>query len=47
MQKFHTPASSYSATIFTKGGFFSESAIRFSDLQISKKNPKNYFELEI
>ena len=32
----------------TKGGFFSESAIRFSDLQISKKNiPKNYPELEI
>ena len=32
----------------SKGGFFSESAIRFSDLQISKKNiPKNYLELEI
>ena len=32
----------------TKGGFFSESAIRFSDLQISKQNiPKNYPELEI
>ena len=32
----------------TKDGFFSESAIRFSDLQISKKNiPKNYPELEI
>ena len=31
-----------------KGGFFSEKAIRFSDLQISKKkNPKNYPELEI
>ena len=31
-----------------KSGFFSESAIRFSDLQISKKNiPKNYPELEI
>ena len=31
-----------------KGGFFSESGIRFSDLQISKKNiPKNYPELEI
>ena len=26
-----------------KGGFFSESEIRFSDLQISKQNiPKNY-----
>ena len=35
----------------TKGGFFSESAIHFSNLQISKspkKNiPKNYPELEI
>ena len=32
----------------TKGGFFSESAMCFSDLQISKKNiPKNYFEPEI
>ena len=32
----------------TKGGFFSESAIRFFNLQISKKNiPKNYPELEI
>ena len=31
-----------------KGGFFSESAICFSDLQISKKYiPKNYPELEI
>ena len=31
-----------------KGGFFSESAMRFSDLQISKKNiAKNYPELEI
>ena len=31
-----------------KGGFFSESVIRFSNLQISKKNiPKNYPELEI
>ena len=31
-----------------KGGFFSESAIRFLNLQISKKNiPKNYPELEI
>ena len=31
-----------------KGGFFSESAIRFSNLQISKKNiAKNYPELEI
>ena len=31
-----------------KGGFFSESAIRFLGLQISKKNiPKNYPELEI
>ena len=28
-----------------KGGFFSESAIRFSDLQISEKNiPKNYID---
>ena len=33
----------------TKGGFFSESAMCFLDLQISKKkkNPKNYPELEI
>ena len=32
----------------TKGGFFSESAIHFSNLQISKKNiPKNYPEIEI
>ena len=32
----------------TKGGFFSESAMRFLDLQISKKNiPKSYPELEI
>ena len=32
----------------TKGGFFSESAMRFLSLQISKKNiPKNYPELEI
>ena len=32
----------------TKEGFFSESAIRFSNLQISKKNiQKNYPELEI
>ena len=32
-----------------KGGFFSESTIRFSNLQISKKKsiPKNYPELEI
>ena len=31
-----------------KGGFFSESAMCFLDLQISKKNiPKNYPELEI
>ena len=31
-----------------KGGFFSESTIRFLSLQISKKNiPKNYPELEI
>ena len=31
-----------------KGGFFSESAICFLDLQISKKNiPKSYLELEI
>ena len=34
--------------IFAKGGFFSESAMCFLDLQISKKNiPKNYPELEI
>ena len=35
--------------LIVKGGFFSESVIRFSDLQISKtKNiPKNYPELEI
>ena len=33
---------------FYKGVFFSECAIGFSDLQISKKNfPKNYPELEI
>ena len=33
---------------FIKGGLFSESAIRFLDLQISKKNiPKYYPELEI
>ena len=33
---------------FCKGGFFSESAMRFLDLQISKKNiPKSYPELEI
>ena len=33
---------------FHKGGFFSESAIRFSKLQTSKKNiPKSYPELEI
>ena len=32
----------------TKGGFFSESVIRFLNLQISKKIiPKNYPELEI
>ena len=32
----------------SKGGFFSESAMCFLDLQISKKNiPKNYPELEI
>ena len=32
----------------SKGGFFSESAIRFSNLQISKKNIfQNYPELEI
>ena len=32
----------------SKGGFSSESAIRFSDLQIKKKKiPKNYPELEI
>ena len=31
-----------------KGGFFSECAMCFSNLQISKKNiPKNYPELEI
>ena len=35
-------------TAIFKGGFFSESAICFLDLQISKKNiPKNYLELEI
>ena len=34
--------------IDAKGGFFSESAMCFLDLQISKKNiPKNYPELEI
>ena len=34
--------------IIIKGGFFSESAMCFLDLQISKKNiPKNYPELEI
>ena len=33
----------------SKGGFFSESAIRFPNLQISKKkySKKNYPELEI
>ena len=37
-----------SVTEKTKGVFFSESAIRFSNLQISKKKiPKNYPELEI
>ena len=31
-----------------KGGYFSESAIRFSDLQTSKKNiPKSYPEFKI
>ena len=35
-------------TTSAKGGFFSESAMCFLDLQISKKNiPKNYLELEI
>ena len=35
-------------TDIVKGDFFSESVIRFSNLQISKKNiPKNYPELEI
>ena len=35
--------------LITKGGFFPESAIRFLDLQISKKKnvPKNYLKLEI
>ena len=34
--------------IVVKGGFFSESAIRFSNLQISKEIfQKNYPELEI
>ena len=34
--------------ITTNGGFFSESAMCFLDLQISKKDiPKNYPELEI
>ena len=34
--------------ILIKGGFFSESAIHFSNLQISKQNIlKNYPELEI
>ena len=39
----------YISQIYCKGGFFSESAIRFSNLKISKtKNiPKNYPELEI
>ena len=32
---------------FFKGGFFSESAIRFSNLQKKKNIPKNYPELEI
>ena len=33
---------------YHQGGFYSESAIRFLDLQISKKNiPKNYPKLEI
>ena len=43
------PHSAYTLkTLQTKGGYFSESAIRFSNLQISKKNiPKNYPELEI
>ena len=31
---------------YAKGGFFSESVIRFLDLQNSKKNiPKNYLEI--
>ena len=38
----------YTYNVKTKGGFFSESAICFLDLQISKKKiPKNYLELEI
>ena len=37
-----------SQIVFAKGGFFSESVIRFSNLQISKKDiPKNYPQLEI
>ena len=40
-------ASNYSS-MGTKGGFLSESAICFSNLQIFKKNiPKNYPELKI
>ena len=37
------------ASSSAKGGFFSESAMCFSNLQISKKEniPKNYPELEI
>ena len=48
-QFFHlTHSQLYQGLVYFKGGFFSESAICFSDLQISKKNiPKNYPELEI
>ena len=35
-------------TTYIKGGFFSESAMCFSNLKISKKNiPNHYPELEI
>ena len=38
----------FDTPIYDKGGFFSESAMRFLDLQISKKNiPKSCPELEI
>ena len=33
--------------MLTKGSFYSEISIRFSNLQISKKNPNHYSELEI
>ena len=39
---------SFDARTLPKGGFFSESAIRFSNLQISERNtPNHYPELEI